>query len=475
MDYSEDIQGRFSIFAGGTGGIDSWITPGQDPTIIESLKDIERTPLTQSRLNQLLTLAHEAPISEAMFKYYWLSTPSEHPYDVCSTPKYRAEWVGSKDISSLDQLYWGMYRFYIDSLLFFGSIRTAYQTLRTLNNDDLRGFFANHAFDAEGLRNRGPALPLNRIPKDDRYLISEMACKSYEIGGQGEAEITEALLKMYKDFKTKTAPGQRVSVRQLLDGDYAKQSYKELQGQFQLAADDILDEHVQSEDELRDKVEKVAAKFKSSHDLALKNTTKYLSMVGDLDVYVATSMRNRADFRSMADFCEKLSEDSRLSGLNLRYFDPTLSAASHHEDKGLIECLMVKCAKALVLYAGSRDSFGKDAEAAMALSLGKPVIIYCSEQERQRFFRDVHPLSRLIHFDTGVAVGAMVTHEEKDVSELLSRIFTNKIQYSIEQRTKGYLILKEQLTNSVVRLQTSDNLLRETFWNYYHGLGRQLT
>jgi hypothetical protein len=60
-------------------------------------------------------------------------------------------------------------------------------------------------------------------------------------------------------------------------------------------------------------------------------------------------------------------------GRYLRYFDPTLSAAGGHEDKGLIECLMVKCAKLLVSCAGDKESYGKDAEAAMALSLGKPV------------------------------------------------------------------------------------------------------
>jgi hypothetical protein len=42
------------------------------------------------------------------------------------------------------------------------------------------------------------------------------------------------------------------------------------------------------------------------------------------------------------------------------------------------------------------------------LSLGKPVIFYCDHQQRYRFYRDVHPLSRLIDFNTGVAVGAMV-------------------------------------------------------------------
>lgn len=77
---------------------------------------------------------------------------------------------------------------------------------------------------------------------------------------------------------------------------------------------------------------------------------------------------------------------------------------------------MVKCAKVLVYCAGERESYGKDAEAAMALSLGKPVIFYCDQEQRRRFYRDVHPLSRLIEFETGIAVGTMVTDKLEDVS-----------------------------------------------------------
>lgn len=38
----------------------------------------------------------------------------------------------------------------------------------------------------------------------------------------------------------------------------------------------------------------------------------------------------------------------------------------------------------------------------MALSLGKPVIFYCDQEQRSRFYKEVHPLSRLIEFETGV-------------------------------------------------------------------------
>lgn len=101
-------------------------------------------------------------------------------------------------------------------------------------------------------------------------------------------------------------------------------------------------------------------------------------------------------------------------------------------------------------------------------SLGKPVVFYCNEEQRSRFYREVHPLSRLIEFETGIAVGAMVTDSLSEVSELLHRIFENKMEYRLEHTKKGYLKLKETLTGSVVRLQTSDQMLSETFWNHYY-------
>jgi hypothetical protein len=147
-----------------------------------------------------------------------------------------------------------------------------------------------------------------------------------------------------------------------------------------------------------------------------------------------------------------------------------MSAAQGHEDKGIIECLMVKCAKVLIYTAGDKDSFGKDAEAAMALSLGKPVIFLCDEEGRKRFFREVHPLSRLIDFKSGVAVGVMATSSVDDVAILLSRVFENAMEYDLEHKKRGYFRLKERLTGSTVRLQTNDALLRETFSNCYHRL-----
>jgi hypothetical protein len=118
--------------------------------------------------------------------------------------------------------------------------------------------------------------------------------------------------------------------------------------------------------------------------------------------------------------------------------------------------------------AGLKDSYGKDAEAAMALSLGKPVIFLCDAQTRAAFYRDVHPLSRLVDFKTGVAVGTIVTSNDTDVPLLVARILSNKMQYRLERKKKDYLLLKEAQTDSVVRIQTDNSILSEAFWNYYH-------
>jgi len=39
--------------------------------------------------------------------------------------------------------------------------------------------------------------------------------------------------------------------------------------------------------------------------------------------------------------------------------------------------------------------------------------------------------------------------------------------YTLKRKSAG-LRLVEDITESTVRLQTNDPMLRETFWNYYH-------
>jgi len=462
---AQDLGQRQKLLDFFSFGFDHWLDQKGPEEVFDRIRLIDTNPLGRAQLNQLLHLCHEPGVSDGFFRYYWVSSPKSHPYEVDKIPGYAANAVIGDLIQSQEHLKWGLYRLYVDSLLFFGDVRIAFNKLRSLSAKDLEELFQSKRFDAEGMVRRGPAIPLINIAKDNRYLISEMACKSHLALGGRQSDLRAFLLEAFSAHSA--AGGGKVTIRKLFDKAFSEQKNKDRQAEFLFSVDDILDEEVESAVQINEKYESVVKLFETARRGALKNTEYFLSMVNDLDVYVATSMRDRSDFRKMADLCEKVFRAPSLKRLTLRYFDPTVSAAEGHEDKGLIECLMVKSAKVLVYCAGKKDSFGKDAEAAMALSLGKPVIFYCDEAERQRFFSEIHPLSRLIDFETGVAVGAMVTSSQDEVITLLGRIFENKMEYELKQKATG-LRLVEKLTGSAVRLQTKNSLLRETFWNYYH-------
>jgi len=448
-------------------GLGSWLSTNAHPVVLQRLTALPEEPLTKVQLNQLFVVSQMPSISDGFFQYYWREVPLDHPYKISAIHGFQPQWLEGEQhvIRSIDHLYWGLYRLYIDGLLFYGNVKAGFISLRSLTHEQIAAFFTSKRFDTGAISARGPSLALNPIARDDRYLISEMACRTF-----GEIpETREAALKVLETAWNKHAGsgGGEIDFRELLKRYVVTPSTEE---QLLLSYDDVSGERIASLGQVREQFEFVANKFLDARKKAIQNTEYYLSMVNDLDVYVATSMRNRQNFRDMADATQRIFGNELLRPLHLRYFDPTLSAAKGHEDKGLIECLMVKCAKVLVYCEGEKESYGKDAEAAMALSLGKPVIFFCDHGKKTNFYREVHPLARLIDFRSGVAVGAIVSDDVDQVATLIHRIFTNAMEYRIEHHPTrpGFLKLIEVLTNSVVRLQTDDDLITKTFWNNYH-------
>lgn len=432
--------------------------------LLESLSNLAEAPLTLTHLNQILHLCQRFGMGEPFFRYYFLEQPS-HTYNLQAVLG-RLPALNEERVASLDQLEFGIKRFLMDALLYFGDINTAYASLARLDTAHLKAFFADKSFDCEQMKSRGPHLSLEDIPIDDRHLIGEMASAAYTVpSGKTTSSIEDSLLMAYRALPIDKR--KEVSIQALINTAPADTQRQLSLGFAEFALNDVLDQRVESENDLHLKVAAVARRYEAARSKALRNTKVYLSLVNELDVYVATSMRTRQHFRDMAHYCSRIFNDPRLKPYHVRYFDPTNSAAEGHEDKGLIECLMVKCALALVYFAGEKESYGKDAEAAMALSQGKPVIIFCNDEAKMKLYRDVHPLTRLIDMNTGVAVGAIITREIEHVPELLHRIFSNSMEYEVVQE-RGYFRLKERLTGSVVRLQTSSELLRTSFWNYYH-------
>jgi len=183
-DESDRLPAPLRLFRGSGGGIESWLNENTPANVIERLGNIDSEPLSFEYLNQLLILSHEAGLSRGFYEYYWLSLPSSehpHPYDVTALAGYSDQFASTEGkIVSAEHLAWGLERLYVDGLLFFGNVRECYRKLRNMRFADLQSHFQRKCYDTELLTRRGPSLPLNNIPRDSRYLIAEVACKTYD-------------------------------------------------------------------------------------------------------------------------------------------------------------------------------------------------------------------------------------------------------------------------------------------------------
>ena len=72
----------------------------------------------------------------------------------------------------------------------------------------------------------------------------------------------------------------------------------------------------------------------------IRNQRAYLT-ADHLDVYVATSMRQRHEYLEVAEFAKQVSANDQIRSLKLRWFDPTQAYCSDRIDKGVAEALML--------------------------------------------------------------------------------------------------------------------------------------
>lgn len=197
-------------------------------------------------------------------------------------------------------------------------------------------------------------------------------------------------------------------------------------------------------------------------DVGRQNQNAYL--VSDhLDIYVATSMRERHQFVSVARFCQDLFSNGHLSSLKLRYFDPTLAYAPDRIDKGLSEALMLKRARVTIYLAQETETLGKDSELASTLAQGKVVVAFVPEADTGYFesleaeLKGAYPekglaellLGQLRHFQPQLAwddssireLLALKTEElESRVDEVRNRFRSEVKQY----HDKRYVTLRDQ-------------------------------
>lgn len=217
-------------------------------------------------------------------------------------------------IKSLDEFRNGADAFRKVAILFFGNIKFAFKTL-SRNDAILRTYIGRTAKRREGnfFDRHQQILPPKAIAKEETHLLG------YVIGSQIEKDLEktpndEQLLEIRK---------RRAELIKI--GKLNHQAY-------------LISDH--------------------------------------LDVYIATSMRERHEFESVHETTRAIFAHEHLKQLNLRWFDPTQAYCDHRIDKGIAEGLMLRRAKCTIYFAQESDTLGKDSELACTLAQGKPVIAF---------------------------------------------------------------------------------------------------
>lgn len=270
---------------------------------------------------------------------------------------------------------------------------------------------------------------------------------------------------------------------------------------------------------------------------ALNNYHAYLGS-DHLDVYVATSMRDRHEFSQIAALTKSIFDYKLLERLNVRWFDPTQAYCTNRVDKGLAEALMLRRSACTLYLAQESDTLGKDSELASTLAQGKPVIAYIPEfneewfqnhlralkeaypdkdfnkillsqiqiydsslawsdpqvrmwiegkqdidtdeltcklgttiertyNKRAKTLQDAHPLGIQVHLDSGVANGVLVARSPRVCAELIRAILLEELEFNIDESGDSYIALREKISGCIFRVVTRDQLLTNTFWNFY--------
>jgi hypothetical protein len=220
-------------------------------------------------------------------------------------------------LSSLEQLREGVDRFRKLALLFYGNVKFAFKFLSSRTELLNDWLWASNPLDETDFANRHePVQPLEPIPGHETYFLGYIV----------QRDLKQRLEQNPNDEEARAAERKREAIEQR----------------------------------------------------GVRNHQAYLAS-DHLDVYVATSMREKHEYLTVHELTQQIFHHQLLAPLKLRWFDPTQAYCPDRIDKGLSEALMLKRAKCTLYFAQETDTLGKDSELASTLAQGKPVIAFVPE------------------------------------------------------------------------------------------------
>lgn len=282
----------------------------------EVMKNFTRNGLSYKQFNEVLLLLNQLTVGQDFFKF-----------------------IFGRDFINIKELKEGVIKFRGYALLCFGNFRFAFKKLINLSIDEIVNNLFPYCRDSKDFEDklkgrRKKTLEIRKIPKEKTWFTGYLSGKNVELDLKKLDEI--------KNGKIQTELNE-----------------KEI-------------------NEIEALIEKTGKHVEKTQIDALHNTDVYLTWE-NMDLYIATSMRNNWEFEQSYEFIEKI--ENNLKEYNLRFFDPTQSTCKNPRDKGLIESLMLKRAFATIYLAQETDTIGKDSELAITLAQRKPVIAYVPDHD----------------------------------------------------------------------------------------------
>lgn len=407
--------------------------------------------------NRILISCHLGPVDRSIFERYF-----------------------PLGINSAEKISEGVLKFVKDALLHFGSFHQAFSRIKA----DAKLLPAvEQSFGSEMRAPFSLSSPLR---------VNELAFLGY-VSGELPNRMTNAhktfmqVIDSLKDVQPTAENIRNAATAAGVDLDKSLGEINEglkTRGKTQVTIDEFVNSKKLIEQEIATFVQEV----KRCRLAGIRNQEQYINSAAEMDVYVATSMRDDRDYREMHAFVDDVFTKRDIARLNLRYFDPTQAYCPNKYDKGLVECLMIRCAKVTIYCAQKQDTMGKDSELAITLGLGKPVIVYVPRGEsdedkkeydkRARTFADVHPLSLQVDQKTGNSNGIIVVRDAQECADVLYALAKNKLKVEAERRTETdplsgesstCWVLREAITpqRSVIRVATGWRHLRTAFWSAF--------
>jgi hypothetical protein len=323
MDSADKLARLLTLLCGETVSLSS-LSDEARATIDQIVQRIGDTALTHAQFNELLLLFNQDRVGRPFFKFFF----------------FEADGAGAVNAEGFKR---GVSRFRAFAMLCFGNFRFAFRRLSTEREPArLAALLEPWALDADAetlaLTSRQPPLVSltgtpDHIPAEKTWLLGYLSSQSLSADEQALDEFSNAA----ESAGTTEAAAE---LRSLLS------ELQDLNGAI------------------------VVERAKGR-----RNTVKYLTW-DYLDVYVATSMRQRWEFEQTFRLVEKVFQEQLADLPRIRWFDPTQAYSESIIDKGLVEALMLKRAKCTIYMVQESDTFGKDSELAATLAQGKPVIAY---------------------------------------------------------------------------------------------------